>query len=83
MKNLNELFFSKGWMEKTASDWAKNNDCNVCAVDWSKISGTHAIQYPIVATFSTVVTANAIHRFISFLEKNGMNITDVVIAGHR
>lgn len=65
----------------------KYHRCNVCAVDWSALAGKGvlgATKYATVATKHTKQVANVIHRFMEFLVKERVMITDAVsIAGHR
>lgn len=63
----------------TAIDWAHNADCNVCIVDWSRLSN---YNYPIAASEHTKLVANALFNFMHFLIEHGMNIEQVAIAGH-
>lgn len=79
--------FSKAWMNNTARDWVQYGECNVCAVDWSALAGktwTDGFNYATVATKHTKQVAHVIIRFIKFLiDKQGLKISDISIAGHR
>lgn len=66
-------------MRKTAIDWVYNADCNVCIVDWSRLSN---YIYPVAASGHTKMVADALVNFMHFLIKHGMNIEQVAIAGH-
>lgn len=66
-------------MGKTAISWADFGDCNVCAVDWSRLAN---YDYSIAAFQHTKMVSNAISNFMRFLSKHGMNIEHVSIAGH-
>lgn len=74
-------------MAKIAKEWVKNRNCNVCVVDWRRIASDSSLviheEYEEVATINTVLTKNAIHRFMKFLGENGMDVAKVSIAGHR
>lgn len=76
-------YISDKWIKGTAADWAKNCECNVCAVDWSKMAVHVPLEYKYVATNYTRLASNSIVRFMSFLDKHGMKIKDTSIAGHR
>lgn len=64
----------------TAIDWAHNADCNVCIVDWSRLSN---YNYPIAASEHTKLVANALFNFMHFLIEHGMNIEQVAVLVHK
>ncbi|XP_031616461.1 phospholipase A1-like isoform X2 [Contarinia nasturtii] len=68
-----------GWMRSTAQSWAKFADCNVCAVDWSRLAN---YDYSIAAMRHTKMVTDALEYFMQFLIDNEMEITQVSIAGH-
>lgn len=68
-----------GWMRTTATDWVYHADCNVCIVDWSRLSN---YNYNIAASKHTKMVADALVNFMDFLIKHGMDIEQTAIAGH-
>lgn len=60
-------------------DWARFADCNVCAVDWSRLAN---YDYTIAAFHHTKTVADFVIQFIEFLMKNGMDFRQVSIVGH-
>lgn len=67
------------WMRTIAMDWAQFGDCNVCAVDWSRLAN---YAYPIAAMHHSKIVADFVVQFMIFLMKNGMDFRQVSIAGH-
>lgn len=76
---LNIVCVYVGWMRSTAQSWAKFANCNVCAVDWSRLAN---YDYSIAAMRHTKMVTDALEYFMQFLIDNGMEITQVSIAGH-
>lgn len=72
------------WIKGMVNDWAKDCECNVCAVDWAEMAD-HLLKYEDVATNHTRLAANSVARFIRFLKKKGPEIKfkEMSIAGHR
>lgn len=66
-------------MRKTALDWARYADCNVCIVDWSRLSN---YVYNVAASKHTRIVADAFVDFMHFLIDHGMKIEQTAIAGH-
>lgn len=66
-------------MRKTAIDWARYADCNVCIVDWSRLSN---YVYNVAASKHTRIVADAFVEFMHFLIAHGMKIEQTAIAGH-
>lgn len=66
-------------MRSSAVSWARFADCNVCAVDWSRLAN---YDYSIAAMRHTKMVADALEYFMQFLIENGMDITQVSIAAH-
>lgn len=67
------------WMRAIAMNWARFGDCNVCAVDWSRLAN---YDYSIAAMHHTKDVADFVARFMKFLMKNGMDSRQVSIVGH-
>lgn len=68
-----------GWIRSTSILWAKTVECNVCAVDWSRLAN---YEYSVAALVHTKSVASFIVQFMEFLVRNGMNVTQTAIAGH-
>lgn len=66
-------------MRSSAVNWAHFADCNVCAVDWSRLAN---YDYSIAAMRHTKMVADALEYFMNFLIDNGMDIALVSITGH-
>lgn len=66
-------------MRSTALSWAHFADCNVCAVDWSRLAN---YDYSIAAMRHTKMVADALEYFMKFLIENGMDISLASLAGH-
>lgn len=66
-------------MRSTAINWSKLVDCNVCAVDWSRLAN---YDYSIAAMQHTKMVTSALSYFMEYLILNGMNVTQVSIVGH-
>lgn len=73
------VYLFKGWMRSAAVDWAHYADCNVCAVDWSRLAN---YCYSIAAMRHTKIVTNALVGFMQYLIDNGIDIEQVSIAGH-
>lgn len=66
-------------MRSTSVTWSQFADCNVCAVDWSRLAN---YDYSVAAMRHTKMVTDALVYFMQFLIDNGMNISQVSIAGH-
>lgn len=66
-------------MRRTTVTWAYIEDCNVCSVDWSRLSN---YEYAIAALVNTNMVAEYMIEFMNFLISNGMNVRLTAIAGH-
>lgn len=66
-------------MRNTTTIWSEMENCNVCSVDWSRLSN---YEYSIAALVHTDMVANYKIEFMNFLISKGMNIRLVGIAGH-
>ncbi|XP_055311609.1 phospholipase A1-like [Sitodiplosis mosellana] len=69
----------KGWVRSSAASWARFANCNVCAVDWSRLAN---YDYSVAAMRHTKMVADALEYFVRFLIDNGVDIAKVKIAGH-
>lgn len=79
MNNYFWFGIEKGWMQPVAVDWAFYANCNVCAVDWSRLAN---FAYSKAALDHTKIVSAAVVRFIRFLTTRRMKIGQVSIAGH-
>lgn len=68
-----------GWIRSTSIIWSQVDECNVCAVDWSRLAN---YEYSIAALVSTKMVAMHIIQFMEFLIRHGMNVHETAIAGH-
>lgn len=66
-------------MRESAIRWADIENCNVCAVDWSRLSN---YEYSVAALINTDMVANYMIKFMSFLITQGMEVRLSAIAGH-
>lgn len=66
-------------MRPTAINWAHYADCNVCVVDWSRLAN---YDYSVAAMQHTKMVTEALAHFIDHFIANGMNVSQVSIAGH-
>lgn len=68
-----------GWMHSTSYIWSQMEDCNVCSVDWSRLTN---YEYSVAALVNSNIVAPYIIEFMDFLIKNGMIVSESAIAGH-
>lgn len=68
-----------GRMASTVTRWANAADCNVCAVDWSRLAN---YEYSIAALINTDKVADYLTAFVRSLRKLGLKVRDTKIAGH-
>lgn len=73
------LSFYTGWMRTTTTTWANVGNCNVCSVDWSRLSN---YDYAIAAMVNTNLVAKYMTEFMNFLIMNGMDVRRTAIGGH-
>lgn len=66
-------------MRSTAINWAHYADCNVCAVDWSRLAN---YDYSVAAMQHTKMVTETLTNFMNYLILNGMDVTKASIAGH-
>lgn len=67
-------------MRPVAFSWSQDGDCNVCAIDWSRLAN---YDYPIAALVHTKKVANYIIDFMEFLKNiHHIKVEDCAIAGH-
>lgn len=66
-------------MRSAALSWSQQADCNVCAVDWSRLAN---YGYSISALVNTKKVANHTINFMKFLKDFDMKVEDCEIAGH-
>lgn len=64
-------------MRETAENWAEFGDCNVCIVDWSRLSH---YSYRLTAKKHLKMVADASIQFMRFLMQHGMDIEHVTLA---
>lgn len=66
-------------MRETTTTWAEVEYCNVCAVDWSRLSN---YEYAIAALVNTNMVANYMIEFMNYLIANGMDVRLTAMGGH-
>lgn len=68
------------WMRHLITKWA-NNSINACTVDWGHLS-YESFNYFLVSQVNTVRVANYLTRLLLRLEKLGIDLAKVKLAGH-
>ncbi|XP_001650275.2 lipase member H-B [Aedes aegypti] len=69
----------KNWIQNTAQDAMENMDINVCVVGWGNLA---RYVYYQSARKHTLLVSKYMTEFINFLNKEGMALEDVSLAGH-